>query len=96
MSLHFRLLPGAATRQASHAHCHWCFLLIATALTVQGCAAVPPRPLIGPDASDPDVRVPSAVYRSALSESNSARPSEPAPWRERSHGTTPEPKKDEQ
>jgi hypothetical protein len=96
MSSHFRPVPGAAKRRASHTHYHRCFLLIATALTVQGCAAVPPRPLVGPDAADPNVRVPSTVYRSALGEPNSARPSEPAPWRERNRDVTPEPKKDGQ
>lgn len=92
MSSHIR--PDAASRQAGRTRCLRYFLLIATALCIQGCASTPPRPLVGPDAADPNVRVPTTVYRSTIRGFNNARPSEPAPWREREGSNTPEPKKD--
>ena len=93
MSSHIRPVPVAAMRLAGRTRCQRCILLIATALCIQGCAATP-RPLVGPDAADPNVRVPTAVYRSAIGGFNSARPSEPAPWREGENGNIPQPKKD--
>jgi hypothetical protein len=93
MSSQFR--PVAATRHAGHTHYQRCLLLILTALAVQGCAVAPLRPLVGPDAADPDVRIPPAVYRSAIGAFDSARPSGLAPWRGPDHATTPQPKKDE-
>jgi len=94
MSSHIRPVPDAASRQAGHTRCQFSLLLIAVALSIQGCAMAPARPVVGPDAADPNVRVPTAVYRSAIGDFNSARPSEPAPWRARDDGTTPQPKKD--
>jgi hypothetical protein len=93
MSSQFR--PVAATRHTGHTRYQRCLLLIMIALAVQGCAVTPPRPLVGPDAADPAVRTPTAVYRSAIGGFDSARPSEPAPWRGPDHATTPQPKKDE-
>jgi hypothetical protein len=93
MSSHFRPVPVAAMRLARRTRCQRCFLLIAIALSIQGCAPAP-RPLVGPDAADPNVRVPTTVYRSAIGDFKTARPSEPAPWRERDGGNTPQPKKD--
>jgi hypothetical protein len=93
MSSHFPPVPIAATRQADHTRgCRW--LLFAIALTVQGCAATPPRPLVGPDAADPDVRVPPAIYRSALGDFSNVRPSEPVPWSNRDGSGPQQPKKD--
>ena len=93
MSSHIRPVPDAGSRQAG-TRCQFSLLMIATALSIQGCATAPPRPVVGPDAADPNVRVPSAVYRSAIGDFSSARPSEPAPWRARDDGTTPQLKKD--
>ena len=86
--------PVAAPRQTGHTRYQRCLLLIVTTLAIQGCATAPPRPLVGPDADDPNVRVPTAVYRSAIGDFNSARPSEPTGWRERNDGAAPQPKKD--
>lgn len=93
MSSLLRPFPAAATRQVAKTRSRRC-LLIAAALTIQGCATAPPQPLVGPDAADPDVRVSATVYRSALGDFRSARPSEPAGWRERNDGAAPQPKKD--
>ena len=90
MSSHIGLRPFAAMRQMDQMR--WC-LLIVTALAVQGCAAAPTRPLVGPDAADPDVRVPPTVHHSTFGRSESARPIEPAPWPTPGGGTT-QPKKD--
>jgi hypothetical protein len=92
MSSHIR--PDAASRQAGRTRCQRYFLLIAAALSIQGCASTLPRPLVGPDAADPNVRVPTTVYPSSIGGFNNARPSEPAPWRDREDGNTPQPKKD--
>jgi hypothetical protein len=93
MSSHFRQVPAAATRQATRAHSGRWFL-IAAALTIQGCAAAPTRPLAGPDPDDPDVRVRPVIYRSTVADFKSMQPSEPAPWRERNDSVAPPVKKD--
>jgi hypothetical protein len=69
-------------------------VLAACALLAQGCAASPPRPFQGADASNPNARVPPTAYRPALGTYSSQRPVEPAPWRERNDRVAPEPKKD--
>lgn len=68
-------------------------VLIGAALLLQGCAAAPPRPLAGADASDPHARVPAVSYRSTIGDFPSARPSEPAPWRGGNDGGAPAGKK---
>ena len=75
----------------------WCYAahvtLISVALLAQGCAASPPRPFQGADASNADVRVPPTTYRPVLGTYSSQRPVEPAPWRERNDRVAPTPKK---
>jgi hypothetical protein len=93
MSSQFRLV--ATTRHTGHRRNQRGLLLIVIALAVQGCAVTPPRPLVGPDAADPAVRIPTAVYRSAIGGFDNARPSEPTLWRGPDHAATPQPKKDE-
>jgi hypothetical protein len=94
MSSHIRPVPDAGFRQTGCTRCQFSLLLIATALSIQGCAMAPPRPVVGPDAADPNVRVPTTVYGSALGDFRDARLSEPAGWRERNDGAAPQPKKD--
>jgi len=93
MSSRFRPVPVAATRPPRRALGPSLAVLILAALIVQGCTA-PPRPLVGTDAADPEVRVPATVYRSALRDFSNARPSEPKSWGERNDGVAPQPKKD--
>ncbi len=96
MSSHSRPMPFAARRQTGRTRDRCRFLLIATALTIQGCVATPPRPLVGPDAADPRVRIPAVAYRSGLGDFHGARPREPEPWRQRNDGAEPQPKKNGQ
>lgn len=63
-------------------------LFFGTLTALVGCAT-PPRPFAGPDPSDPEVRVPAATYRTALSGYTSQRPVGPAPWRERNEPVAP-------
>lgn len=92
MSSRFQPAPIAAQRQARHARYGHSAVLVVAALAIQGCVAATPRPLVGPDADDPDVRVPATVYRSAIGEFKSIRPSEPAAWR--NQGGSDKPKKE--
>lgn len=71
-------------------------VLAACALLAQGCAASPPRPIQGADASNPNARVPPAAYRPVLGAYSRQRPVEPAPWRERNDRVAPTEKKDGQ
>lgn len=75
MSPNLRWAWVAATRRATH-----CALLISAALTVQGCAETPQQPLTGPDPADPDVRVPTTPYLSAIRDRQGVQPTEPSPW----------------
>jgi hypothetical protein len=93
MSSRFRPVPVAATRPPRRTRGPHLAALTLAALIVQGCTAAP-RPLVGADASDPAIRVPATVYRSALRDYSSARPSEPKSWGERNDGVAPQPKKD--
>jgi hypothetical protein len=95
MSSQIRPAPIAARRQSGHARYGHGILLVVVALAIQGCVAAQ-RPLVGPDADDPDVRVPATVYRSAIGEFKSTRPSEPAPWRDQGGSDTSKPKADGQ
>lgn len=83
----------AATRRARYCRYLLGPVLLSAALLTQGCTPPPPLPFAGTDASDPDVRVPPAVYRAAVRGYSSQRPVEPAPWRERNDGVVPPPKK---
>lgn len=95
MSARLRLRSAAIRRRsvpwrhATHA------ALIAAALLVQGCAAIPPRPSADVAASDPGVRVPSAGYRPVLSGYVSQRPVAPAAWRQQNEQVAPRPKSDQ-
>ena len=89
MSSQIRPASIAARRQVDHARCGYSLVLIVSALVIQGCAAAPPRPLVGPDADDPSVHVPATGYRSAIGEFKSIRPSEPAAWRDQSGSDKP-------
>jgi hypothetical protein len=76
--------PIAARREGGHTRHGYSALLVAAALTIQGCVAATPRPLAGPDPDNPDVRVPAAAYRSAIGGFKGMRPAEPAAWRDQS------------
>ena len=96
MSAKFRA-PSAVVRQRSTL-CRYCLatVLAAVSLLIQGCAASPPRPFKAIDASDPNTRVPAAVYRPVLGGYASQRPVEPASWRGRDDRVPPASTKDGQ
>lgn len=66
-------------------------LWLPLALVVAGCA-VPAAPLVGPDPSDPSIRVPPTTYRSTIGSYVRYRPVEPRSWREQIERVAPEQK----
>lgn len=96
MSMHVWPWPAAAMRRASLWRYRLPAVLAAAALLIQGCAATPPRPFSGDDASDPNAGVPPAGYRSVLGNYSTQRPVEPLSWRERNDRVAPKPKQGEQ
>lgn len=96
MSKQVWLRPAAAMRCSALWRYRLPAVLAAGAFLIQGCAATPPRPFDGDNASDPGVRVPPAAYRPVLGNYSSQRPVEPLPWRERNDRAAPAPKKDGQ
>ncbi len=66
-------------------------LWLPLALALVGCAA-PAAPLVGPDPSDPAVRVAPTAYRSTFGTYVRQRPAEPRSWREQNERVAPEQK----
>lgn len=56
-----------------------------------GCTATS-RPIVGPDPSDPSVRIPTVAYRSTLGAYRSQRPVEPGDWTGTNERIAPQPK----
>jgi hypothetical protein len=94
MSAYFWLRSAAVLRRSIRYRYRLPVILAALALLIQGCTGRPPPLARGPDASDPEVRVPAASYRSAIGAFARQRPVEPAPWRERNDSVAPTPKPD--
>ena len=94
MSAQFWPQLAAANRRSALWRYRLPAILMACALLAQGCVAIPPRPLQGADASNPDVRVPPVAYRPVLGTYLSQRPVEPTQWRERNDRAAPTQKKD--
>lgn len=95
MSKQFRPWPAAAMRRASLWRYRLPAVLAAAAFLIQGCAATPPRPFTGAEASDLGVRVPPVSYRPVLSGYVSQRPVAPAAWRQQNERVAPQPKSDQ-
>jgi hypothetical protein len=68
------------------------FGVVALCLLTAACVATPNKSFVGPDPSDPGVRIPPARYRSTIGNYTSRRPVEPMPWREQNERVTPAPK----
>ena len=96
MSAQFWPRSAATSRRPALRRYRLPAVLTACALLVQGCAASPPRPFQGADASNPGARVPPTAYRPVLGTYSSQRPVEPAPWIARNDRVAPPPKKDGQ
>jgi hypothetical protein len=94
MFAHFWPQPDAVKRRSALWRYRLAAIPAAVALLTQGCAPIPPRPFVGAEASDPDIRVPPVAYRPALGSYSSQRPVEPAPWREHDDRAAPTQKKD--
>lgn len=62
--------------------------LLATSVLVGGCAEAPKR-FAGPDPADPSVRVAATTYQPVIAPYKSARPAEPAPWRQQNEKVAP-------
>lgn len=93
MSMQFWATTAVFERQCTKLfHRSFRAVLFFCALTaVAGCAA-PPPPFLGPDPSDPSVRVPATGYRSTLGAYRSQRPVEPGDWIDTNERVTPQPK----
>lgn len=89
MSIHVWPWSAAARQRAIHWRYRLPAILAAAAFLLQGCSSVPPQPLGAADASDPDIRVPAASYRSVVAGYASQRPVGPLPWTERNRDVTP-------
>jgi hypothetical protein len=61
------------------------------AMVLAACSQAP-RPLGGPDPSDPRSSTRAADYRSVIGPYESQRPVEPAPWREQNDRIAPAPR----
>jgi hypothetical protein len=63
--------------------------IAAIAIVAGSCAPLPPTAVLGPDPSDPSVRVPGVQYRSAVASYRSRRPVEPGPWANQNESAKP-------
>ncbi len=59
------------------------------AIVAGSCTPSPPAALLGPDPADPNVRVRSVQYRSAIASYKSRRPLEPGPWQQQNESVKP-------
>ncbi len=66
-------------------------IAIALALLTAACIRLP-QPVAGYDPADPDAPARPIHYRSTLGAYESARPVDPAPWRERNERVAPKQK----
>ena len=60
----------------------------AIAVGLAGCTATS-APVVGPDPSDPNVRVPRVGYHSTIGPYTSQRPVSPVPWQEQNQRVAP-------
>jgi hypothetical protein len=63
---------------------------LAAGFLLAGCSLAA-APIVGPDPSDPKVRVRPVSYRSTIGSYKSQRPVEPSDWREQNERVTPRP-----
>ena len=90
MSVHARaLLSAEGQRRRSRQNAVSAGLaVIAVTFLVAGCS-LPHVPVVGPDPSDPNVRVRPVAYRSTIGSYTSQRPVSPSDWREQNERVTP-------
>jgi len=82
---------GFERRCATQSHKRLMLLAGITAIGVlsASCAPTAPTPFLGPDPSDPSVRVPRVEYRSTIASYRTRRPVEPGPWPKQNEGVNP-------
>jgi hypothetical protein len=61
---------------------------LAAAFVLAGCSLAA-APVVGPDPSDPNVRVRPVAYRSTIGSYTSQRPVSPSDWREQNERVAP-------
>jgi hypothetical protein len=64
------------------------FAALASAFLLAGCSLAA-APVVGPDPSDPNVRVRPVAYRSTIGSYTSQRPVSPSDWREQNERVAP-------
>ncbi len=84
---HVRRVRKGKRRIPPRSGSNW-IALIAAASLLGGCTATS-APFVGPDPSDPNVRVPPAAYRSTIGSYTSQRPVSPSDWREQNQRVAP-------
>lgn len=90
MSVHLRATSAVLARPRSPLR--RCLTALAFAALTAACAQARPTPVAGPDPADPSARVGATSYRSTIAPYESARPVEPAPWREQNERIAPQPR----
>lgn len=93
MSVQFRVTSAVLKRRCAKLFqlSFRAILFIGALTAVAGCV-VPSTPFVGPDPSEPSVRVPAVAYRSTLGGYRSQRPVEPGDWVDTNERVTPQPK----
>ncbi|MFC3694156.1 hypothetical protein [Chenggangzhangella methanolivorans] len=61
------------------------------AALLSACSALPPSPVVGPDAADPSAPAPRNRYVSVTAGMANYRPVEPKPWLEQNKAVTSKP-----
>jgi hypothetical protein len=90
----FDYLFGAAflrRRWLALPRCNWQVSLLCFAFVFgRACGALPPVPFLGPEPSDPYVRVPAASYQSVVGPYVSLRPTKPGNWKPQNESVAPQ------
>lgn len=76
---------AAFPRRRSQVH-----LLCFGLLLGRACGALPPVPFLGPEPSDPYVRVPAVSYQSVVEPYVSLRPAKPQNWKQQNESAAPQ------
>ena len=66
------------------------WLLCFALMLGRACGAPPPAPFLGPEPSDPYVRVPALSYQSVIAPYVSLRPAKPGNWKQQNESVAPQ------
>lgn len=70
--------------------CSQVWLLCFALVLGRACGAPPPVPFLGPEPSDPYVRVPLVSYQSVIAPYVSLRPAKPGNWQQQNQSVAPQ------